>query len=60
MQNRYNIEIVNRIFINIRKNLKSFNDIIICFCENFRQIFSIIKNVELRRIVKFILRISYF
>ena len=34
MQNYYNIEIINRIFQNIRKNLKSFNNIIICFCDD--------------------------
>ena len=45
--------------MNIRKDLKVFNDIIICFCENFYQIFSIIKNVELERIIRFTLRISY-
>ena len=47
-------------FMDIRKNFGSFNDIIICFCENFRQILSIIKSVESGRIVKSTLRISYF
>ena len=35
MQNRYNVEIINRILKNIRKNFKSFNNIVMCFCENF-------------------------
>ena len=59
MQNRYNIEIINRIFQDIRKDLKSFDDIIIYFCDDFRQVLLIIKSVKLRRIVTFILRISY-
>ena len=35
-QNRYDIEIVDRIFQNIRENLTFFDNIIICFCDNFR------------------------
>ena len=59
MQNRYNIEIINYIFQNIRKDFRSFNNIIIYFCDNFRQILSIIKGVKLKRIIIFILKISY-
>ena len=36
MQNRYNVEIVNCIFQNIRKNLKLFDNIIIYYCGDFR------------------------
>ena len=59
MQNRYNIEIINYIFQNIRKDFKSFNNIIICFCDDFRQILLIIKSVKSKRIITFILRILY-
>ena len=46
-------------FQNIRKDLKSFNNIIICFCDDFYQILLIIKDVKLGRIVIFILKILY-
>ena len=51
MQNRYNVKIVNYIFRDIRKNIKSFNDIITYFFDDFHQIFSIIKEVEFDRII---------
>ena len=59
MQNRYNVEIVNRIFKDIRKDLKSFDDIVTCFCGDFRPILSIIKGIEFDRIARAIIRTFY-
>lgn len=59
MQNRYNIETVDRMLQDIRKNLKSFDSIVICFCGDFRQVLPIIKGAKLVRIARSTLRTSY-
>ena len=43
----------------IRKNSTPFNNIVIYFCDNFRQVLSVIKNAELDRIARSILRTLY-
>ena len=42
IQHRYTFEVVNCIMKNIHKNLRSFEGVIFCFCEDFRQILPVI------------------
>ena len=58
MQNRYDIEIVDRMLQNVRKNIDPFDEIVTCFCDDFRQVLSIIKSAESNRIAQTILRAS--
>ena len=59
MQNRYNVEVVDRMFQNFRKNFRLFGGIVIYFCGDFRQIFLVIKGVEFGRIARVIIRTLY-
>ena len=59
IQNRYNIEIVNYMLKNIRKNLKLFNNIITCFYEDFYQILLIINKTKFDRIARVIIKTFY-
>ena len=58
MQNRYDIEIVDRMLQNVRKNIDPFDEIVTCFCDDFRQVLPIIKSAESGRIAQATLRTS--
>ena len=42
MQHRYTFEAIDRIFKNIHNDPRSFEDVVFCFYEDFRQILPIV------------------
>ena len=59
MQNRHDIEAVDRMLQDVRKNPKPFGGIVTCFCGDFRQILPVIKGAESGRLARATLRASY-
>ena len=59
MQNRYDIEAVDRMLQDIRKNPAPFGGIVTCFYGDFRQILPVIKGVESGRLARATLRTTY-
>ena len=58
MQNRYDIEAVDRMLQDIRKNSNPFGGIVTCFCGDFRQILPVVKGAESGRLARATLRAS--
>ena len=59
MQNRHNIEVVDRILRDVRKISAPFGGIVTCFCRDFRQILPVIKRAESGRLAWATLRTTY-
>lgn len=59
MQNRHDIEAVDHMLRDIRKNPAPFGGIVTCFCGDFRQVLPVIKGAESGRIARSTLRTSY-
>ena len=59
MQNRYDIEAVDRMLQDVRKDERPFGGIATCFCGDFRQILPVVKGAESGRIARSTLRTSY-
>lgn len=59
MQNRYDIEAVDRMLRDVRKDDRPFGGIATCFCGDFRQILPVVKGAESGRIAQSTLRRSY-
>ena len=59
MQNRYDIEAVDRMLQDARKDDRPFGGIATCFCGDFLQILPVVKGAESGRIAQSTLRRSY-
>ena len=59
MQNRYDIEAVDRMLRDVRKDDRPFGGIATCFCGDFRQILPVVKGAKSGRIARSILRTLY-
>ena len=59
MQNRFDIEAVDRMLQDIRKDSNPFGRVVTCFYGNFRQILPVIKGAESGRLARSTLRALY-